>query len=149
LQLADLFKGAAAAWSFSPQITVPIFTGGRNKADLDVAKIDKRIEVAQYEKSIQNAFREVADALTARAMLEEQIAAQQTQVKAEEQRYSLADRRYRQGVDSYLSVLTAQQDLYVAQQSLLQARLTRFSNVITLYKALGGGWLERTAVAQK
>ncbi|EEF62717.1 efflux transporter outer membrane subunit [Pedosphaera parvula] len=149
LQLTDLFKGPAAAWSFSPQITVPIFTGGRNKAELDVAKITKRIEVAQYQRSIQNGFREVADALTARAMLEDQIQAQETQVKAEQQRYLLADRRYRQGVDSYLTVLTAQQDLYSAQQSLLQSRLARFSNFITLYKALGGGWLERTAVARK
>ncbi len=96
--------------------------------------------MAQYEKTIQSAFREVADALAARTMLEQQIQAEVGLVAAEQKRYGLADVRYRNGVESYLAVLTAQQDLYSAQQRILQSRLARLSNLITLYKALGGGW---------
>jgi outer membrane protein, multidrug efflux system len=140
LQLSDLFTVPAAAWSFGPQITMPIFAGGRNRATLVAAKISTRIEVAQYEKTIQFAFREVADALAARTTLEQQIQAEVGLVAAEQRRYGLADARYRNGVESYLAVLTAQQDLYSAQQRILQSRLARLSNVITLYKALGGGW---------
>jgi multidrug efflux system outer membrane protein len=140
LQLSHLFSGPAAAWSFTPEISVPIFAGGRNRANLDVAKISTRTEVAQYEKTIQSAFREVADALAARTMLEQQIQAEVALVAAEQSRYDLADVRYRNGVESYLAVLTAQQDLYSAQQRILQTRLARLSNAITLYKALGGGW---------
>ena len=118
------------------------FDGGSNAASLDAAKISRSIEVAQYEKVIQTAFREVADALTARAAIEEQIQAQQELVKTQQRRYDLADVRYRSGVDSYLTVLVAQQDLYTAQQSLIQSQLLRSSNLIALYKALGGGWDE-------
>jgi len=145
LKLEDLFKGSATAWSFSPQMTVPIFDAGNNRANLDAAKVSKLIEVANYEKAIQTAFREVADALTARAMLERQIAALEGLVKAEQRRYDLAEIRYRNGVDSYLNVLSAQQDLYSAQQNLIQSRTARLSNLVTLYKTLGGGWLESTA----
>jgi outer membrane protein, multidrug efflux system len=140
LQLSHLFTGPSAAWSFTPEISLPIFAGGRNRANLDVARISTRIEVAQYEKTIQSAFREVADALAARTTLERQIQAEDALVAAEQGRYSLADVRYRNGVESYLAVLTAQQDLYSAQQRILQSRLARLSNTITLYKALGGGW---------
>jgi len=140
LQLSDLFTGPAAVWGFGPQISVPIFAGGRNRATLDAAKISTRIEVALYEKTIQSAFREVADALAARTTLEKQLEAEDALVAAEQSRYGLADVRYRNGVESYLAVLTAQQDLYSAQQRILQSRLARLSNVITLYKALGGGW---------
>jgi len=100
--------------------------------------------VAQYEKTIQSAFREVADALAARTTLEEQLEAEGALVAAEQRRYGLADVRYRNGVESYLAVLTAQQDLYSAQQRILQSRLARLSNLITLYKALGGGWESET-----
>jgi len=144
LQLSHLFSGPAAAWSFTPEISLPIFAGGRNRANLDVARISKLIEVAQYEKTIQSAFREVADALAARTTLERQIQAEDALVAAEQSRYDLADVRYRNGVESYLAVLTAQQDLYSAQQRVLQSRLARLSNVITLYKALGGGWKSET-----
>src|SRR5882724_6094373 len=140
LQLSHLFTGPAAAWSFTPEISLPIFTGGRNRANLDVARTSKLIEVAQYEKTIQSAFREVADALAARTTLDQQIQAEDALVEAEQRRYGLADVRYRNGVESYLAVLTAQQDLYSAQQQVLLSRLARLSNVITLYKALGGGW---------
>ncbi len=141
VKLTDLFSGVGV-WNFAPQITMPIFDGGANKAALNMSKISKSIEIAQYEKTIQNAFREVADALTARTPLEDQIQAQTDLVKAQQQRYDLADVRYRNGVDSYLTVLVAQQELYSARQALIQSQLLRFSNLITLYKALGGGWDE-------
>ena len=129
-------------WLFNPQITLPIFEAGRNKANLDVAKISKLIEVANYEKAIQTAFREVADALTAKKFLDEQIADQAALVKAEQRRYDLADVRYRNGVDDYLTVLSAQQDLYGAQQGQIATQFARLANLISLYQALGGGWRE-------
>jgi len=145
LRLEELFAGASDAWSFGPQITVPIFDAGNNKAALDAARVQKRIEVANYEKAIQTAFREVADALAVRTLIETRIQAQEGLVKAQEERYHLADLRYRNGVDSYLTVLVAQQDLYNAQQALIQSRASRLTNLVTLYKTLGGGWLEHTA----
>ena len=125
-----------------PQITMPIFDGGANKAGLDLANIMKRIEIVQYEKTVQNAFREVADALDAQSTLVKQLKAQRALVKAQEERYHLADIRYRNGVDSYLTVLTAQQDLYGSRQGLIQVRFKQLYNLISLYKALGGGWNE-------
>jgi multidrug efflux system outer membrane protein len=141
VKLSHLFSGPELAWSFTPEITLPIFNGGKNRANLDVANISKRIDVAQYEKSIQSAFREVADALAAKTTLDRQIQAQTTVVAAEQKRYQLAEMRYRNGVENYLTVLSAQQDLYSSQQQFLQLQLTRLSNLITLYKALGGGWI--------
>lgn len=139
-KLSDLFTGPAAAWSFSPQITVPIFEGGRNRANLDVAQVGKRIEIASYERAIQAAFREVADALAVRAFVDEKLAAQERLVQAQQRRFDLTQARYRQGVDNYVDVLLAQQDLYVAQQNLLQFQAARLVNVVTLYRTLGGGW---------
>ena len=138
--LAKLFGSSTAVWSFAPQITVPIFTGGRNKAELDAAKISARIEVANYEKAIQTAFKEVADALVARRSYAAQIEAQQALITANQRRFDLASARYRQGEDTYLNVLTAQQDLYASEQNLLRTRFDSLSSQITLYKALGGGW---------
>jgi len=139
-QLDGLFKDGSGAWSFTPQITLPIFAAGRNRANLKVSQIEKDIEVANYEQSIQTAFREVSDTLIARTTLDEQLAAQTALVAAQQSRFDLSDLRYRNGADSYLVVLLAQQDLYIAQQALIQTRLTRLANLITLYKALGGGW---------
>lgn len=139
--LASLFSGGLA-WTFTPQVSVPLFTGGRNTANLDVAKVRKRIEVARYERAIQVAFREVADALAARATFEEQLAAQQARVDAEQVRFDLSNQRYRAGVESYLSVLQATQDLYSAQQQLIEIRIQRLTNLADLYRALGGGWRE-------
>jgi multidrug efflux system outer membrane protein len=143
-ELGHLFKAGQTAWSFAPQITLPIFDFGKNSNNLDLANARQKIAVAQYEKTVQTAFREVADALTARAMLNEQVDAQQRLVAASQQRYQLAELRYRSGVDSYLSLLDAQRSLYAAQQGLIQTRLARLSNLVTLYKALGGGWQERS-----
>jgi outer membrane protein, multidrug efflux system len=143
-QLDDLFASGSGAWIFAPQISLPIFTGGRNRANLDAAKIGKLIEVANYEKAIQTAFREVSDSLAARATVTIQLDAGSALVAAEQRRYELADARFRQGVDSYLSVLSAQQDLYSAQENLIQFQFSRLSNLINLYQALGGGWREHS-----
>jgi multidrug efflux system outer membrane protein len=147
-QLSGLFKGGSGAWTFSPQISVPIFAGGANVANLQATKLARDTAVAQYEKAIQTAFQEVADALVARGTLDEQLAAQQALVTASEKAYRLADMRYRGGVDSYLTALVAQVSLYGAQQQLQTVRLARLQNLVTLYKALGGGLRERAAAAQ-
>ncbi|QWV91722.1 AdeC/AdeK/OprM family multidrug efflux complex outer membrane factor [Geomonas oryzisoli] len=138
-QLTGLFKGGNLAWSFAPSISVPIFEGGRNKANLEVAKVDRDIAVAQYEKAIQIAFREVADALAQRGTIDEQVAAQQSLTGATAETFRLSQARYQTGVDSYLNVLDAQRSLYVAQQNLITTRLARLNNMVTLYKVLGGG----------
>lgn len=139
-ELSQLFGNNSGVWSFAPQVNVPIFTGGRNRANVEVAQVNARIEVANYEKTIQTAFREVADALVARTSYRLQIEAQQALVKAQQRRYELASERYREGEELYLNVLTAQQDLYSAQQGLIQVRFDSEANDITLYQALGGGW---------
>jgi multidrug efflux system outer membrane protein len=145
--LTSLVGVDATTWSFSPRLNVPIFQGGALRASLDVAEVRKSQEIARYELTIQSAFREVADALVARGTLEEQLAANRARVEAEQRRYVLSELRYRKGVDSYLTVLTAQRDLFTAQQLLIQSRLGRLTNLVDLYRALGGGWRERTAAA--
>jgi outer membrane protein, multidrug efflux system len=147
-QLSGLFKSGSRAWTFSPQISIPIFAGGANVANLQATKLARDTAVAQYEKAIQTAFREVADALVARGTLDDQLAAQQALVTASAAAYRLADMRYRGGVDSYLSALVAQVQLYSAQQQLQAVRLLRLQNLVTLYKALGGGLREHTAAAR-
>jgi multidrug efflux system outer membrane protein len=139
-QLSSLFKSHTGVWSFAPEITVPIFTGGKNRAELDAARISARIEVANYEKAIQTAFREVADALIAVANYASQTEAEQALIDTEKSRLAFATLRYRNGEDSYLNVLSSQQDLYGAQQGLLQAELNELLSQISLYQALGGGW---------
>lgn len=141
--LGGLFKPGSAAWAFAPQISIPIFQGGANRANLDLANVQKNIQIAQYEKAIQTAFREVADGLAARGTYDQQIQALERNAFAEQRALDLSDLRYKNGVDSYLSVLTAQNALYSAQQSLVTARVDRLTNLVDLYKALGGGWIER------
>ncbi|MGS0893668.1 efflux transporter outer membrane subunit [Burkholderia stagnalis] len=141
--LGGLFKAGTAAWSFAPNIALPIFEGGSNIANLDLAHVQKRIEIANYELAIQTAFREVSDGLAARGTYDQQIAALERNEHAQQRRFDLSDLRYKNGVDSYLSVLTAQTDLYTAQQTLISARLARWSNLVDLYRALGGGWIQR------
>jgi multidrug efflux system outer membrane protein len=141
-QLSGLFGGSSAAWTFEPQIRLPIFSGGANVAALDLAKVEKNVNVVQYESAIQTAFREVADALAGRGTLDSQIAAVQSLVEATSESYQLSEMRFRTGVDSYLNVLDSQRALYSAQQALVGVKLARLQNLVTLYKALGGGWNE-------
>jgi multidrug efflux system outer membrane protein len=147
--LGRLFKGGQGVWSFAPQITMPIFAGGSLEANLDLSKVQKRIEVASYERAIQSAFRDVADALAGRGTIDDQIRAQQLLVQANQRAYDLSQQRFRQGVDSYLNVLDSQRSLYDSQQILVQTRLARLTNLVDLYKALGGGWTEHTVQAQQ
>ena len=139
-ELTGLFKSGSAAWSFAPQLLLPIFDAGRNQANLDAAEVNRDIAVAQYEKAIQTAFREVADSLAGRATLGEQLRAQQAQANAEAVRFKLADLRYRNGASSYLDVLDAQRSLFAAQQAVVQVQAQQVQNQVALYKALGGGW---------
>lgn len=141
-QLSGLFKPGSSAWSFSPQISVPIFAGGANVANLDLSKIEKNINIAQYEKTLQTAFREVDDALAARATLDDELAAQRALLEDASETYHLAEIRFRSGVDSFLPVLDAQRSLYSAQQGVVSLELLRLQNMATLYKALGGGLRE-------
>ncbi|MDR6397749.1 efflux transporter outer membrane subunit [Herbaspirillum seropedicae] len=146
--LGGLFKAGSGSWTFSPSINLPIFNAGSLRASLDSAKITRDIDVANYEKAIQTAFREVADALAVRATLDQRLDAQGKATAASEKAFRLSDARYRNGVDSYLTTLVAQRTLYSAQQTLISLRLTEQSNRITLYKVLGGGWSEQTQPMQ-
>ncbi|WP_454730809.1 MULTISPECIES: AdeC/AdeK/OprM family multidrug efflux complex outer membrane factor [Cupriavidus] len=139
-QLSDLFSAGSGTWLFQPHINLPLFTAGSLSASLDYARIQKDINVAQYERTIQTAFREVADGLAARGTFSEQLQAQTRLVDATQDYYKLAEQRYRTGVDNYLTVLDAQRQLYSAQQVLIGDRLNQLSSEVNLYKALGGGW---------
>ncbi|HEV8017250.1 MAG TPA: efflux transporter outer membrane subunit [Steroidobacteraceae bacterium] len=143
-RLAGLFGSGTGSWSFAPTITLPIFTGGQNRANLDLAHIEKNVAVAQYELTIQTAFREVSDALSARGTYVDQRRAQESLVTADADAYRLAEMRFRSGVDSYLSTLDAQRSLYAAQQGLVTVRQAELTNQVTLYKTLGGGWQQYT-----
>jgi outer membrane protein, multidrug efflux system len=151
-QLSRLFESGSFGWSFAPQLLLPIFDAGRNQASLDSATVGRDIAIAQYEKAIQTAFREVADALAGRATLAEQLRAQQAQANAESVRFRLADLRFQNGIASSLDLLDAQRSLFTAQQAVLQTRLLQLQNQVALYKTLGGGWTETrpagTAAAQ-
>ena len=136
--LSGLFKSGTGTWLFSPQIIVPIFDA-RTWHAYDVTNVEKEISIAEYEKAIQTAFRDVADALAERGTVTQRLAAQQSLVDALTVTHRLSEARYNKGVDSYLSVLDAQRSLYGAQQGLIMLRLAGINNLITLYKALGGG----------
>lgn len=138
--LSGLFKDGSWGWTLAPQALLPIFDAGRNQAGLDSALAGRDIALAQYEKAIQTAFREVSDALAGRATLGDQWQAQQAQAEAEADRFRLADLRYRNGIASSLEVLDAQRALFASQQALVQTRLALRQNQVLLYKALGGGW---------
>ncbi len=138
-ELAGLFKAGAATWSFVPQVNVPIFNSILLWANLEAAKATREIYVAQYERAIQTAFREVSDALARRGTIGDQLAAQRSLVEASASSYRLADARYTNGIDSYLTLLDAQRSLYAAEQGLINTRLARLSNLVNLYKVLGGG----------
>jgi multidrug efflux system outer membrane protein len=137
--LENLFKSGFWGYTLAPQLLLPIFDGGRNQAGLDAAQAGRDIALAQYDKAIQNAFREVADALAGRDTLGEQLRAQTAQAEAEAVRQRLTELRYSNGAASLLDSLDAQRSLFAAQQAVVQARLAYWSNQIALYKTLGGG----------
>lgn len=142
--LGSLFKAGQAYWAFAPTINIPIFSGGQNTANLNYADVQKNIAVANYEKTIQTAFREVSDGLAARGTYDQQIDATVRYVKSQQTYLNLSELRYKSGTDSYLNVLTAQTNLYSAQQTLVTTQLNRETNLVTLYQQLGGGWLANT-----
>lgn len=142
--LSGLFDAGSGTWSFGPQLLLPIFDAGRNRANLTLSEVRSNLAVADYEKTVQVAFREVADALVARGTLDEQIVAQQAFLDAQADRLRLATLRYENGVASSLEVLDAQRDLFVAQQNLVQIRLQRLTNAVDLYRSLGGGINEQS-----
>ena len=137
--MGRLFKGGNGTWSFVPQISLPIFNGGALMASLDAAKVTRDINVAQYQKDIQTAFREAADAMAVRANMGEQLSAQQRLTDANANSYKLSNARYQAGIDGYLSLLDSQRSLYAAQQKLITLKLSQESNRVTLFKVLGGG----------
>lgn len=143
--LGNLFSAGSGAWSFAPQLLLPLFDGGANQANLDAARLGKDIGIAQYQKSVQVAFREVADGLAARGTYAAELAARQAYSDTQQRRLALAELRYDNGVDDYLSVLNAKTDLYNAQIALVTARLNRWNSLLELYRALGGGWREHGA----
>ena len=146
--LSDLFRPGSRSTLLEPQITLPIFDAGTNRANLRIAKTERDIDLAQYQHAIQTAFREVADALAQRGTIDEQVAANSALVEAAADSYRLSDALFRDGVDSFLVVLDSQRSLYTAQQSLITVHLAKLDNLVTLYMVLGGGALESTADAR-
>ncbi len=141
-QLSGLFRAGSYGWAFAPQLLLPIFDGGRNQANLDAARVGREIALAQYEKSIQSAFREVADALAARATLADQLRAQTAQAAAEQGRLDIVELRFGQGTVSAFERLDAQRATFAVRQALVQLQLQQAQNLVALYKTLGGGWKE-------
>lgn len=147
--LGQLFNVGSRGWTFAPQLLMPIFDGGRNQANLDVANVGRDIAVAQYEKVIQTAFREVADALSAKTTFDEQLRAQKAMLAAEESRMALMTFRDRQGLANAFDVLDARRSLFAAQQAALQTQAQQLQSSVTVYKVLGGGWSEPAVVGPK
>ena len=137
-ELSGLFKAGSDTWAFVPQINMPIFDA-RLWSALEATKVQREIALTQYQKAIQTAFREVADALAVRGTVDQQLAAQQSLVEANSKTYRISQARYAKGIDSYLSVLDAQRSLYGAQQGLVGLRLAKIANQVRLYAVLGGG----------
>jgi multidrug efflux system outer membrane protein len=139
LALSTLFHSASETWTFVPTVTQPIFDFGANRGNLAQAKAQRDAAVATYEKAVQTAFREVADALAQRGTIEQQLAAQTDLTASSEQAYRLSEARYERGADTYLNALVSQRTYFVARQTLTLTKLTRATNLVTLYTALGGG----------
>jgi multidrug efflux system outer membrane protein len=137
--LSGLFGAGSGIWSFAPSVTIPIFDGGRNRANLNLSEARRNLAVADYERMIQGAFREVADALAERRWLTEQVAAQQATLVAQTERARLAGLRYQNGAAPYLEVLDAERDRFVAEQALVQVRRALLGSSVNLYASLGGG----------
>lgn len=139
LYLSQLFGAGTGTYSFSPNLSLPIFDFGRNRANLALSKAQRDAAIAAYEQAIQTAFRDVADALAQRGTVDGLIASQERLAAATQGSLDLAQARYSRGADTFLNVLTAQLNLASAQQTLISARLTRAANLVALYRALGGG----------
>lgn len=137
--LSGLFDGGNGNWSFTPAVSLPLFNAGRNRANLRFSEASRDVAVAQYEKTIQVAFREVADGLARRATIGEQLDAQQSLTAAAADAYRLSEARYSRGTDGFLATLDAQRTLLAAQQTYISARLAQETNLVALYRALGGG----------
>jgi len=137
--LGHLFDAHTGAWSFTPSISLPIFAGGYNVANLKSARTSRDIAVAQYDKAVQSAFKEVADALAVRATIDARLGAVETAAGAASDNLKLEQARFQRGIDSYLDQLDAQRTAYSTQQAAISVRLLRASNLVTLYGALGGG----------
>ncbi len=137
--LSGLFSGGSFTYTGAPSVSLPLFDGGRLRGNVDVARAQQQSAVATYEKTVQTAFREVADALAQRGTIDEQIAAQTARANAADVAFRISDARYRAGVDSFLTTLDSQRNLYTAQQQLVTTRLSRGSNLVELYRSLGGG----------
>ncbi|WP_333987604.1 efflux transporter outer membrane subunit [Burkholderia orbicola] len=147
--MGSLFDGGQRAWSFAPQVTVPIFQGGRLRAELRLAEVRKSSAVAEYERAIQAAFREVADGIAGRETFGRQIEAQTRVVGSAERRADLSNLRYRAGVEGRLELLDSQRQLYAARQALLDLRRSELGNAVALYKALGGGLTDQDVAPSK
>lgn len=137
--LSGLFAGGSFTYTGAPSVSLPLFDGGRLRGNLDAARAQQQAAVSTYEKAVQTAFREVADALAQRGTIDEQIAAQTARVEAANVALKISDARYRTGVESFLTTLDSQRTAYSAQQLLVTTRLNRESNMVELYRALGGG----------
>jgi multidrug efflux system outer membrane protein len=137
--LSSLFNAGTGAWSFAPTLAGPIFDWGANRGRLSYAKAERDIAVAQYEKAVQTAFRETADALARRGTIGDELDADEANVSASNTSLQLTEARYKRGVDPYLNTLVAQQNLYAARQSWITAKLAYYANLVVLYEALGGG----------
>ncbi len=145
--LGNLFEAGTGAWSLAPSLVLPLFDGGARQASLDSARIARDIGVAQYRKTVQTAFREVADGLAARGTYDVELQARRRDAAAQQRRLELAEMLYTNGVNDYLTVLTAKTDLYNARISLIAARQNQLAALVGLYRALGGGWIGRTGDA--
>lgn len=148
-ELSSLLNGGASAWSLAAQVGLPLFDSGRTRAGVDVAQAARDIAAAQYQKVVQAAFREVADALAGLSTYDEQLQALDEQAQAESRRAKIVELRYDNGTAGYLDLLDAQRSWFAAQQALVQARLAQQQNRVGLYKALGGGWVPEQSAVQR
>ena len=137
--MSDLFKSGSFVWAVGPSIDLPIFDWGTRQANIKISETDQEIALADYEKSIQSAFREVNDALAVRQNIGDRLAAQKRLVDATNTTYKLSNARFRAGIDNYLTVLDAQRTSYAAEQGLLLLEQANLNNQVELYKSLGGG----------
>lgn len=139
MHLSDLFDSGSGMWNFTPSLSIPIFTGGRNLANLEAAEAGQKIAVANYESAIQKAFREVADALSMEGTIDAELKAREELADASTKAYEIADSRYRHGAATYLEVLDSQRSMVSARQSLISTQLSRAASRVTFFKVLGGG----------